>query len=164
VRIDLDDPRRDDIGDLVAEHLADMYAWSPACSVHAFDLDGLSAPGMTFWTARDERDAPADAEGHVGRLLGMAALKDFGDRSGEIKSMRAARAARGTGVGRALLDHILAEARARGWHTVWLETGSQEQFIPARTLYASRGFVECGPFTDYVEDPASTFMRLELAR
>lgn len=163
MRIDFDDPRRDDIGDLVAEHLADMYAWSPPESVHAFDLDGLCAPGMTFWTARDRGEARAEAEGHVGRLLGMAALKDFVDGTGEIKSMRTSRAARGTGVGRALLDHILAEARSRGWRTLWLETGSQEQFLPARTLYASRGFVECGPFAHYVEDPASTFMRLDLA-
>jgi putative acetyltransferase len=153
MRISEDDPHRADIGALVDEHLADMRAWSPPCSVHAFDIDGLVAPGMTFWTARADD----------GTLLGMAAMKDLGEAGGELKSMRATRAARGTGVGRALLDHAIAVARSRGWRALWLETGSQEQFVPARTLYASRGFVECGPFVGYVEDPASTFMRLDLA-
>jgi len=129
-----------------------MHGASPPESVHALDVSGLAAPGMAFWSARD-----AD-----GTLLGIAALKRL-SAGGELKSMRTTRAARGTGAGRALLEHVIAEAARRGWPTLWLETGTQDYFVPARTLYASRGFVECGAFEGYRPDPASMFMRLELA-
>ncbi len=149
-----DDPRRADVVALIEEHLDDMRAWSPPESVHALDLDGLIAPGMTFWTAREKQPD--------GALLGTVALRDLGDGTGELKSMRTPRLARGRGVGRLLLEHTIDAALVRGYSALWLETGSQEQFVPARGLYASRGFVETGPFADYAEDPASTFMRLDL--
>lgn len=145
-----DDPRRDDVRALIAEHLADMRARSPEGSVHALDIEALVAPGMTFWTARRE-----------GALLGTAALKAL-SVDGELKSMRTSHAARRTGVARLLLEHAIAAAAARGWRRLWLETGSQEFFTPARSLYASRGFVECEAFEGYTPDPASTFMVLRL--
>jgi putative acetyltransferase len=77
--------------------------------------------------------------------------------------MHTAEAARGRGVGSALLREIMAAARARGMTRLSLETGSWPYFLPARALYARHGFVECGPFGDYVEDPNSVFMTLELA-
>ena len=43
-----------------------------------------------------------------------------------------------------------------------LETGSWAYFDPARRLYSKHGFVECPPFADYVLDPNSVFMSLEL--
>ena len=152
VRIQIDDPAREDIRALVAEHLADMHGASPPESVHALDVSGLTGPRMTFWSARDP----------VGVLLGIVALKSL-SIGGELKSMRTTRAARGTGVGRALLDHAIAEATSRGWPRLWLETGAQDYFIPARTLYAARGFVECEAFEGYRPDPESTFMSIELA-
>jgi len=151
IEIAVDGPEREDVRALIAEHLTDMYASSPACSVHALDVSALVDPAITFWTARD-----AD-----GVLLGTVALKRL-TVGGELKSMRTSHAARGRGVGRALLEHAIAEAVGRGWPVLWLETGSQDFFVPARSLYASRGFVECGPFEGYAEDPASTFMRLPL--
>jgi putative acetyltransferase len=68
----------------------------------------------------------------------------------------------GRGVGRAMLDHILAEAASRGYTRLWLETGSTPDFDPARCPYERAGFVRCGPFADYVEDPFSVFMTLAL--
>ncbi|PVG81831.1 GNAT family N-acetyltransferase [Nocardioides gansuensis] len=126
-----------------------MYATSPPESVHA--LDPVSLAGLSFWTLR--RD---------GVLLGCAALKQLEPGHGEVKSMRTTTAARRQGVAAALLDHVLAEARARGWARVSLETGTQDFFAPARSLYASRGFVECGPFGGYALDPHCVFMTLEL--
>ena len=78
--------------------------------------------------------------------------------NGEIKSMRVDDAFLGKGVGRALLDHVLAAAKAGGLKTVWLETGSAPAFLPALQLYESAGFVRCGPFADYKPDPFSIFM------
>jgi len=136
---------------LLTDHLTDMFSTSPAESVHALDVSGLSAPGVTFWTIADGDE-----------LLGCVALKELDAEHGELKSMRTDAAARGRGLGARLLEHVLAEAARRGYRHVSLETGSQEFFRPARTLYAKYGFVECGPFGDYALDPNSVFMTLEL--
>lgn len=151
MQIEIDDPARPDVSALLAEHLADMHATSPAESVHALDVVALQAPGLTFWTAR------ADAV-----LLGCGALKELDRTHGELKSMRASSAARGTGVGRAMLLHLLAAGRERGYARLSLETGTQDYFLPARTLYAAHGFVPCGPFADYSEDPHSAYFTREL--
>ncbi|MFI2487551.1 GNAT family N-acetyltransferase [Promicromonospora kroppenstedtii] len=150
-----DSPARDDVLRLLDEHLTDMFATSPAESVHALDHAALLAPTITFWTARDDD----------GTLLGCGALSrlDGPDGAyGEIKSMRTAAPARGRGVASALLDAVLAEARRRGYPRVNLETGTEDYFAPARRLYARHGFVECDPFGSYVPDPNSVFMTLEL--
>lgn len=142
---------------LIAAHLRGMHDTSPAESVHALDLDALRHPSITFWSAWVGDD-----------LAGIAALKaldpaDAPAPRGEIKSMRVDDRFRGGGVGRRLLRHIIATARGRGYASLWLETGTPADFTPARVLYASEGFVECGPFGEYVEDPYSVFMTLDLA-
>lgn len=164
VNIAPDSPAREDVRRLLDEHLADMFATSPAESVHALDHSALLAPSVTFWTARDDD----------GALLGCGALSELAADGGvpadgavhpghgEIKSMRTAAAARGRGVASALLTEIVAEARRRRYTRVSLETGTQDFFAPARRLYARHGFAECGPFGSYVLDPNSTFMTLEL--
>ena len=124
-----------------------MYEISPPESVHALDLAALRKPEITFWTAW--RDA---------ELLGCGALKELDPTHGEIKSMRTASARRRTGVGRAVLAHIVAEARARSYSRLSLETGSMEAFAPARRLYETFGFTYCPPFGDYADDPNSVFM------
>jgi putative acetyltransferase len=144
----LDDPS---VHALLEEHLADMHATSPPESVHALDLGGLTAPGVTFWTARLD-----------GEVVGCVALKELSPTSGELKSMRTSSAARGRGIGTALLSVVLDEARRRGYRDVSLETGTQDFFGPAHRLYRRHGFTECGPFGDYVLDPHSTFMTLDL--
>jgi len=156
ISIDRDSPTRDDVHRLLSEHLADMFATSPAESVHALDHSALSAPSITFWTAREE-----------GALLGCGALKLLESApgpvtSGEIKSMRTAAAARGRGVATSMLRHILNDARARNLEHVYLETGTEDYFAPARRLYARHGFTVCPPFADYALDPNSVFMELRL--
>jgi putative acetyltransferase len=149
--IALDDPRRDDVLALLEEHLADMRATSPPESIHALHPDALASPEITFWTARCS-----------GVLLGCAALKHHSPGLAEIKSMRTATASRHRGVARSLLDAVLDAARARGHREVSLETGSQDFFAPARSLYLRNGFVPCPPFADYRADPNSVFMTLVL--
>lgn len=144
--IGTDDPLRPDVVALLEEHLADMRATSPPESVHALDPRDLVGPGVTFWTLRDD-----------GVLLGCAALKELDPAHAEVKSMRTAAAARRRGVASRLLDHVLAAARESGYRRLSLETGTQDFFAPARALYASRGFTECGPFGSYVLDPHSVF-------
>ena len=104
---------------------------------------------MTFWSAW-EGDA----------VVGVGALKRLSADHGEVKSMHTAEAARGRGVGSAILRQIMAAARDRGISRLSLETGSWAYFAPARALYARHGFVECAPFGEYREDPNSVFMTL----
>lgn len=151
IRIEQDDPERPDVQELLSGHLADMHATSPADSVHALDPAALSDPAITFWTARQDSE-----------VLGCCALKQLEPGRGEIKSMRTAAHARGRGVATLLLARILEEARRSGYEQLFLETGSQEFFAPARRLYHRHGFTGCPPFAGYVLDPNSVFMTLDL--
>jgi putative acetyltransferase len=136
---------------LVARHLAGMHTNSPPESVHAFDVEKLRQPGVTFWSAwlGDE-------------IVCIGALKQLDADRGELKSMRVADAFLGRGFGRAMLDHLIAEARSRGMKTLWIETGSTAAFAPALQLYDSAGFGRCGPFDVYVDDPFSIFMKRDI--
>ena len=147
MEIRLDDLSGAEIRALLAEHLRNMHQLSPPESVHALDLTALHKPDITFWTAWSDRE-----------LLGCGALKELTPEHGEIKSMRTAAAHRGKGVGRAMLQHIMAEARGRSYVRLSLETGSMAAFEPARRLYESFGFTYCPPFADYAEDPNNVFL------
>lgn len=149
--IKIDDLTHPAVHALLREHLDNMHALSPAESVHALNLDKLRAPGITFWTAWDGE-----------QLLGCGALKELDAMHAEVKSMRTPATLRGRGAGRAMLQHIMAVARQRGYQRLSLETGTVEAFVPAQSLYASAGFTACGPFADYREDPHSLFMTLVL--
>jgi len=145
------DPRSDDVRALLERHLTFAFDTTPAEDVHALDLDGLLDPALTFFTARAD-----------GRLVGIGALKQLDEEHAELKSMHTASEARGRGVARAMVAHLVAVARDRGYRRISLETGSTDAFEPARSLYASAGFVEAGPYADYHDSPNSTFMTLQL--
>jgi putative acetyltransferase len=151
LRIELDDLSRPEVHGLLREHLANMHELSPPESVHALDVSQLVGPGISFWTVWEGSE-----------LLGCGALKELTPEHGEVKSMRTPRARRRRGAGSAVLEHIIAEARARGYRRVSLETGSMDAFQPARSLYERFGFSYCGPFAGYALDPNSVFMTREL--
>lgn len=147
----VDDPRRPDILDLLERHLAFAHEIGPPEGVFALDVEGLVDPKVTFLSARVD-----------GTLLGVGAIKELDTTHAEIKSMHTLAAARRRGAASAILERLIAVARERGYTRVSLETGSMEEFAPARALYAKAGFVECGPFADYPPIWSSTFMTLEL--
>jgi len=140
----LEDPR---VVALLHTHVTRARAETARGSAHALDLAGLRAPEVTFWSVW---------EGDT--VLGVGALKQLSADHGEIKSMHTAEAARGRGVGSAMLRQIMTAARERGMSRLSLETGSWPYFAPARALYARHGFVECGPFGEYRRDRNSVFM------
>jgi putative acetyltransferase len=74
--------------------------------------------------------------------------------------MHTAKAARGRGIGRAMVEHLVAVARDAGCTRLSLETGAMEAFAPARSLYSRCGFVECEPFGTYSPSRNSIFMTL----
>jgi putative acetyltransferase len=132
---------------LVAEHLAGMQGNTPAGQVHALAIEGLRAPGVTFWSAWLD-----------GQLAGCGAMKALGAIAGEVKSMRTRPAYLRRGVGQAVLGEILRTARERRYSNVYLETGTGEPFEAAHALYLRNGFVWCGPFGDYKATDFNVFM------
>jgi putative acetyltransferase len=151
VEIRLDDPTAPYVADLLAHHLEELRSVMGK-HAQALNASGLSAAAVTFWTVWK-----SDA------LVGFGALKQLDDTHGEVKSMRAAPAARGTGAGRAILHHIIAEARQRGYVRLSLETGTAPLHAPAVSLYRSAGFVPCEPFAGYRASPHNQFMSLDLS-
>lgn len=149
--IRVDDLTGEESRALVRLHLEGMHANSPPGHVFAFDLSGLTAPDVTFWTAWSN-----------GSALGMAALRDLGDGFGEIKSMRVHPGHARRGLGRALLEHVIAAAREGGVRTLLLETGSGPAFEAALALYRGRGFVDAPAFGDYEKSDFNQFLRLDL--
>jgi putative acetyltransferase len=147
--IEVDDPAGDDIRALLEQHLAFAHEHSPPEDVHALDVEALRRPGITFFSAR-----------RGGVLAGVGALKQLDAGWGEIKSMHTVSTERNLGIGRALLEHLLGEARARGYTRVSLETGTMDAFAPARALYAAAGFQVCAPFAEYRDSPNSVCMTL----
>ena len=146
-----DDPRADDVATLLQQHHAFSLSCSPPEFSFALDIDGLAQPAVTFCTARQD-----------GELLAVGALMELDARHAEIKSMHTTRAARGQGVGAAMLEHLLELARSRGYERVSLETGAQPEFEPARAMYARAGFEVCGPYAGYPDSGYSVFMTLVL--
>ena len=146
-RIVEDDLTGREVAALLELHLSEMYQWSPACKVHAMPIERLREPDVTFYSAWDGST-----------LAAVGALKELDAARGELKSMRAAPDYRGQGAGRAMLEHLMAEAQRRGYRWLGLETGRPEPFQPAQRLYAGYGFAECEPFGDYVSDEFSMCM------
>ncbi|HEX6741835.1 MAG TPA: GNAT family N-acetyltransferase [Sphingomicrobium sp.] len=140
-----------DVQYLVELHYAEMRSISPPDACHVLPSVGLRDPSVTLWSARED-----------GALLGVGALKELAPDHGEVKSMRTATQALGRGVGRAMLRHIVAEAQARGYKRLSLETGNTEPFQPALRLYASEGFEPWGPFGEYKDIPFSSFLTRKL--
>ena len=150
------DIRQDDLSGeatraLLALHLAGMQANTPPEHVFALDLSGLQTPDITVWTVCDD-----------GAVAGVGALKALGDETGELKSMRTHPDHLRKGIAAALLDHLIREARARGYHRLSLETGRGADFEPALALYRSRGFANGGRFGDYPASDFNQFLHLDL--
>lgn len=136
---------------LIARHVAQMDAQSPEESCHVLDLSGLEVPEVDFYLLWQGD-----------RAIAMGALKTLTNGGVELKSMHTISEARGSGAGRAMLEHLLGLARQRKADAVYLETGSTDDFLPARKLYEGYGFCEDAPFEGYAHDPWSVFMKLDL--
>lgn len=142
-----EDPRSPEVGRILERHHAFANTHSPREDVHALPLEGLLDPAVSLFGLRVE-----------GELLAIGALKRLTDDHVELKSMHTLAEARGQGLGRRMVERLLAVARDRGYTRVSLETGSMDAFQPARTMYAGAGFEPCGPFADYRPSPNSTFL------
>jgi len=136
---------------LLQAHLDGMHATSPPEHVHALDVSGLQKPDISFWTLRDS-----------GAVLGCGALKELSKAHGEIKSMRTHSDHLRKGVAAKILDHILKQAKERGYSRISLETGYGPAFEPALKLYLKYGFQYGEAFGDYKANEFSQFLHLDL--
>ena len=152
MQISEEHPLTPDLALLFERHTTDMHADTPPESIHMMDKGALAAPGIRFFVLRDG-----------GVPLAMGAFKRIDATHAEIKSMHVLVEARGRGLSKAMLDHLVAAARADGFLRLSLETGVQPTFVAARALYARAGFEDCGPFQGYGPDPNSVFMTKVLA-
>ena len=147
VSIAQETPSGADLALLFERHTAGMHADTPPESIHMMDASELDRPDIWFFVMRDGA-----------RPVGMGAFKRIDAEHAEIKSMHVLAEERGRGLSRAMLTHLLDQARAAGFRRLSLETGVQPTFIAARALYAKAGFTECPPFEGYWDDPNSVFM------
>ncbi len=145
--ISIEDPRSPEVRAILERHLAFANAHSPREDVHALDVEGLVDPRIAFFGLRVD-----------GVLVAIGAIKELDPLHAELKSMHTIEEVRRRGLGAKMLDHLIAQARQRGFERLSLETGSMEAFAPARVLYGNTGFVVCDPFGDYIESSYSTFM------
>jgi putative acetyltransferase len=151
VKIVVDDLSGPEIAAFLDEHVLQMRSITPLDAAYALELDGLRAPGITFWSVID-----GDT------VVGCGAIKRLDAGHAELKSMRTAPARQRSGIASRLLEHIIAEARRMGYTRLSLETGSAEFFRPARELYGKFGFDYCEPFADYRPGPHNVFMTRDL--
>jgi len=151
--IAVDDPEARDVRDLLAVHLSFARSVTPVEYSFALNVAQLKGRDVTFVSARQD-----------GALIAVGALKRLDESHAELKSMHVAEAARGQGVGRAMVEYLLAFARHRGFSRVSLETGTVAEFAPAQALYTSAGFRPCEPFGEYTATPYNTCMTISLVR
>ncbi|KAJ5364760.1 GNAT family N-acetyltransferase [Penicillium cataractarum] len=150
--IKLDDLSTEAIRTLLTHHFTELQRKTPSESCYVLDLTALRDPSISVYSAWDGEN-----------LLGCGALKELSPSAGEVKSMRTATEYLRQGVGRAIVLHIIDEARRRGYTSLSLETGTDESFARARGFYAGLGFVGCEAFGGYVASADNCFMRLMLS-
>jgi putative acetyltransferase len=147
-----DDLSADATQALLSLHLAGMNTNSPPGHDFSLDMSGLKAPDVTVWSAWEDKG-----------ILGIGALRQIDPAIGEVKSMRTHPNHLRKGVGAAILEHIIAQARESGLQRLSLETGIGPAFEPALQLYRRRGFLNGAAFAEYVTSDFSQFLHLRLA-
>lgn len=122
----------------------------PAESHYGIDITALSVPNVLFAVARDEQ----------GKAVACAAIV-LEPEYGELTRMFTSPGFRGRGIAGRLLNFLEAEARARGCRRFVLETGYLQN--EAIVMYERFGYVRCGPFGNYPDDPNSVFMSKDVS-
>jgi putative acetyltransferase len=94
-----------------------------------------------------------------GHAAGCAALRRFDALRCEAKRLYVRPQFRGQGVGRALLDWVIAEARTMGYREMVGDT--IPQMAVALAMYDRAGFERTGPYAE-APTPGAIYLRLKL--
>lgn len=145
MNIALESPLQSEVKQLIEDLDAYQIPLYPVESHHGVDISALAQPNILFAVARDDS----------GRAVGCGAIV-LQDGYGELKRFYTSPSQRGKGVAWALLGFLEKEAREKGYREFKLETGYLQP--EAIRLYERCGYVRCGPFGTYLDDPNSVFM------
>lgn len=146
----VEDPRQPEVERMLRDGEAYALSLYPADSCYLLSVDELAGDEVTVIVARLE-----------GRAVGMAALVDRGDGSGELKRLFVDEEGRGRGVATAIMDALEHAARERGVRILQLETGPKQ--LAAIALYERRGYAVIANFGPYVGDEFSVCMEKDLS-
>lgn len=164
-----------DVSELVLQSLEPVHSWEIFRleqdifhqGWHARQIeDALYSPtvywGFGFFLEREKACEQAHDEYDLVVELCACIFMDGTDEECEIGSIAVREDLRGRGLGGKLLDRALQEARDRHIKACFLEVATQN--VIARSLYASRGFVEVGLRKGYYPETSddAIIMRLEL--
>ena len=150
--IRIESPLQDDVRAMVAALNAYLRPLSPPQFQFQMTAEQMSGPDTTVFVVRGG-----------GAAVGMGSLKIHDPKFGEVKRMFTRPEARGTGLGRIILDAVEGEARAKGLRMLRLETGATPGFEAAWRVYERGGFVRCGAFLDYPDSGFSRFYEKKLS-
>ena len=153
ISIAVETPLQDDIRQFVSALNAYLNPLSPPEFQFQMTVEQMAEPHTTLFVARDDG----------GKALGMGALKIHSPELAEVKRMFTLPETRGQGVGSALVERIISEARARKVTRLALETGTEDTMPMAWALYRRNGFVPCGAFLDYPDSDYNAFFDMQLS-
>jgi len=118
--------------DVTAAHALEQRVFADAWTAAMFWSELAGVPDTRYYVvAVDSRD----------ELLGYAGLYAVGSDA-DVQTVAVAPAAQGAGLGGALLDDLLVEARRRGCTRVTLEVRADNE--PAQAVYRRHGFAQIG--------------------
>lgn len=121
----------------------------PDESQHGYSVEKLISEGVAFFLVEVD-----------GEPVGCGGVQVYPAGYGELKRMYIRPAFRGRGLGKQLIDQLASHARDNGARCLRLETGIHQH--EAIRLYERAGFVEIGPFGEYLLDPLSRFFELSI--
>lgn len=139
-----EDPRQDDVRDLIAELNEVLLALTPPEFVFHMTAEEMARPDTTVFIARDE-----------GKAVACGALRRHEDGIGEVKRMYTRPSHQGQGLGGRILAEVETLARREGLTRLVLETG--DRHAAAWRVYERGGFNRCGAVLDYPDSGYSVF-------
>lgn len=131
-------------------HLIDSYFDAAAFEFELEGLPGKYVPPRGALLLAMAGDSPA----------GCVALREIDDRTCEMKRMFVYPEFQGQGIGRALADAVIREARSLGYRTMYLDTSIRQ--AEAQSLYSGMGFKKIEPYYDLPESLKNWLVFMEL--
>jgi putative acetyltransferase len=150
ITIRAEDPRQDDVRDLIAELNKVLLALTPPEFVFHMTAEEMARPDTTVFIARD-----------AGNAVACGALKRHVDGIGEVKRMYTRPSHQGQSIGGRILAEVEALARREGLRRLVLETGDRHP--AAWRVYERAGFTRCDAVLDYPDSGYSVFYDKMLA-
>ncbi|HVA04285.1 MAG TPA: GNAT family N-acetyltransferase [Acidimicrobiales bacterium] len=128
------------------EAIRTIYNVEVLGSTVTFDLKPRSTEDQRAWVARHQGAHPAVVAVEGSLVVGFGSLSPFRDRAAYATtvedSLYVDRAWRGRGVGRLLLDELVALALSRGFHSVIARVSGDNE--PSIALHQACGFAMVG--------------------